>query len=347
MSNANNNGALSFPPYGFMDNSLLQTLGSKKVLGSPTQPIVPPDFRTDIKDQAARQEAWRNFFNSTLTELSNTIWPAWDENARAWKGKAQATMHRLTEADLKVLLTFRSGDNLPINAQPASRARAINCPHHLSFFKEEDLSRIFASYAMYDRDLDPKYAAIFSDAFFAGIDAKCSTTQLQFKARLQRPRAYQTALLLGKSGFTVEEATSNMTPSMVSGHSLQGLIGSGAVMERILQSGIEFSESNWEALAQYAVDIGDRRVMAGIHYPSDNIASWTVLMRLADHIFSGPELKSRLWDAITKQSIVFQRILDSADTIYDPGLEMLQHAYQQNAPFPLRVRSNNSKGMKE
>jgi hypothetical protein len=344
MTDQRKNGAVSFPPYGFMDNSLLQTLGSKNVVASPTQPRVPPDFRPDLLDHDKRKDAWHEFFHSTLNVLSETLWPVWDENQRAWKGAAQATMLRLTEADLKILVAIRSGDNLPINAQPSSKARAINCPPHLAFFKEEDSSRILYSYAMYDRDLDPKYAAIFSDAWFAGIDAKCSTTQLQFKARLQRPRAYQTAVLLGKTTFTVEEAISNMTPSMVSGHSLQGLIGSGAVMERILESGMDFSSSNWDALTQYAVDIGDRRVMAGIHYPSDNIASWTVLMRLADHIFRAPEVKPRLWDAITKHSLVFQRILDSGDPIYDPGLKLLEQAYGQSGQSTCRVRRKDPKG---
>ncbi|MGD0776519.1 MAG: hypothetical protein ABSC05_27200 [Candidatus Solibacter sp.] len=37
------------------------------------------------------------------------------------------------------------------------------------------------------------------------------------------------------------------------GHSLQGLIGVGAVMERILATGITFSEDSWQAISEQSL----------------------------------------------------------------------------------------------
>jgi hypothetical protein len=112
---------------------------------------------------------------------------------------------------------------------------------------------------------------------------------------------------------------------MISGHSLQGLIGVGAVMEQILQSGIPFNSDSWTALSQYAVDIGDRRVFAGIHYPSDNLSSWIVLMRLANFIYRSHEVKSKLWSAITERSLVYRLIDNQKGTsVYSAPLKLLR-----------------------
>jgi hypothetical protein len=317
--------SIQFPPYGFMDNDYLRNLGSKNLAASPAEPIVPPDFKAPPScDGPQRERHWKEFLDHIMREMADALWPAWDSQHQTWRGAAVQSMSRLTRADLNILMHLRVGPgSLPLDALPASKPRALNCPSHSAFFLEEDKGKIFASYAFYDRTLEPKYSAIFSDAFFAGLASKCSSTQLQFKRHFQRPRAYQVAFFMGETEFNLEEATSSMTPSMVSGHSLQGLIGVGAVMERIVESGMSFTKDSWQALSQYAVDIGDRRVMAGVHYPSDNLGSWIVLMRLANRIYSSVEIKERLWQAISGQSLVYRLILNSNSDSYSAGLDLL------------------------
>jgi hypothetical protein len=322
---------IQLPPYGIMDNDYLRNLGSKHLIGSPAEPMVPPDFRLpDGCDYSQREKCWIEWRDNTLSEMKDVLWPVWNSESRKWSGRAVETMVELTRVDLSILLSLRVDSvPLPLLTAPVSKVRALNCPPHSAFFREEDQGKIFASYGFYDRKLDAKYPAIFSDVFFAGLASKCSSTQLQFKRHFQRPRAYQTAFLLGKYEFSLEEATSSMTPSMVSGHSLQGLIGVGAVMERILEAGISFDNDSWIALGEYAVDIGDRRVMAGVHYPSDNLGSWIVLMRLANRIFdSAGEIKKKLWHAISEQSLVYRLILDSEENVYSAGLDLLRRAVE-------------------
>ncbi len=64
------------------------------------------------------------------------------------------------------------------------------------------------------------------------------------------------------------------------------------------------------ALQQFAVDIGDRRVFAGVHYPSDNISSWYAALRIIPHIFDGQSAATFLWTAITTKSLVYGALLE-------------------------------------
>ena len=71
-------------------------------------------------------------------------------------------------------------------------------------------------------------------------------------------------------------------------------------MEEIIVKKFPFPAASWEAIEQYATDIGDRRVMAGLHYPSDNLCSWLITLRMANHVFRDPGVKSHLWSAIQR-----------------------------------------------
>ena len=314
-------GDRPLPPYGIMDTDYLRSL--------QTKPGAPPDwYRRDGQDGTARSDQWFEWRDETVRMISAVLWPQWDPTTSSWSGNtACSKMLELTGIDLRLLMKVRVKSGvLPFDMVPSSTPRALNCPPHSKFFKEEDSGKIFTLYALYDRTLDVTMPAILGDIFFSGLDAKCGSTQLQLKQRFQRPRAYQTAFLFGLTHFTWEEATSSMTPSMVSGHALQGLMGVGAVMEKIITLGLHLNTDSWQSLRQYAVDIGDRRVMAGVHYPSDNLGSWLTAMRLADHVFYLPKVKEHLWLAIQEQSIVYRWIVDSGEDIYQAALCELEKA---------------------
>ena len=104
----------------------------------------------------------------------------------------------------------------------------------------------------------------------------------------------------------------------------------GGLMERLLIEGEELTISQWKALQQYAVDMGDRRVFAGVHYPSDNLSSWLMVMRVANHVFVRSEVKAKLWQAISERSRVYRRIreesLTESGAVYIPALEALEKA---------------------
>jgi hypothetical protein len=108
-------------------------------------------------------------------------------------------------------------------------------------------------------------------------------------------------------------AITSMTPSLPCGHCYQALTLVGGIMERLLIDDTPFAPASWGALEQYAVDFGDRRVMAGVHYPSDNLASWMIVISLAKHIYREDQVMavtSKLWRAISTRSFVYKAIQD-------------------------------------
>src|SRR5216683_1485663 len=199
MSKTSSTPAFQFPPYGFMNNDDMKSLGSKHVVGSPSEPVVPPDFKKPASCKGSeREHCWNDLRDEIADAIADKLWPVWDVSSRTWTGAAVKNMERLTGVDLQILMRIRVGANLPINSIPSANPRALDCPTHMIFFQEEDQSKIFASYALYDGMLDPKTVSAFGNLFFAGIDTKCSSTQYQFKQRFQRPRPFQMAFLIGE-----------------------------------------------------------------------------------------------------------------------------------------------------
>ena len=200
-----------------------------------------------------------------------------------------------------------------------------------SMFETEDPSggtpgTLIAAYSSFPYRIAEKIPRIMA----ASLDAKAAPAAPQLKSIIERPRPYQTALLLGISNYLWLRATSADSPSMVCGHCYEGAQMVGGLMERLLAEGEDLNDSQWEALQQYAVDMGDRRVMAGVHYPSDNLSSWLMVMRLANHVFAYQEVKVRLWHAISQQSQVFRAVRQASYTdegaVYRPVLEEIEKA---------------------
>jgi hypothetical protein len=67
-----------------------------------------------------------------------------------------------------------------------------------------------------------------------------------------------------------------------------------------------------DVFRQFVIDVGDRRVFAGVHYPSDNLASWYVAMRLIPRVFLADEKiyepRKFLWNAI-QRSLVYKAMV--------------------------------------
>src|SRR5262249_22492778 len=93
---------------------------------------------------------------------------------------------------------------------------------------------------------------------------------------------------------------------------------------------------SWIALQQYAVDIGDRRVMAGVHYPGDSLASFIVAMSQACQLYkNGLEVKRHLWAAIRDQSFIYDRILNFTPAeVYAPALAALHALAPSMTGYP-------------
>ena len=67
---------------------------------------------------------------------------------------------------------------------------------------------------------------------------------------------------------------------------MQGLFGGVGVHQLWAEQGGDYSPALRATLEQYAVDFGDRRVMAGVHYPSDTLISWLACFALLEKVVS-------------------------------------------------------------
>jgi hypothetical protein len=284
-------------------------------------PDVPDAFLPGAAP-ADRTSQWNQFRAKTVALIAGLLWPQWDEVKQQWIGAAAETMFDLTAIDLQLIAKFKG--SVLRGEKPSSPVGDPARPTHEAFFRNEDDSGLFNQYHFYDFTIGADLIEQFRKAFDARAADKFGTVHLQLKRVFQRPRPYQTVFLLGQPSFKPLRSISATTPSLCSGHSLQGVLGIGAVIEFVLLNGIPLSTGSFCALRQHAVDIGDRRVFAGLHYPSDNLASWIVAMTLANQVFPDPKVKVHLWKAISRQSRVFEEITYHPE--YQDGLGALRNA---------------------
>ena len=314
------------PPYGFMHKDHFDGIDME---APPLAWTIPPAAKST--DRRVEWAIWRQ---SVIEEIADVLWPIFDLETHSWMGRSTAQMRSLTEADLDLLAHINGLAEPPLSRVPRHKLRGWDCPENLTIFNTEDgrpepAKRFGEEYNLYDRssvikEVLPAMRLLFSQ----GNRRKVGSASLQFKLRFQRPRPYQASLVLGRKAHVHLTAIRGDTPSMQSGHCLQGLLSVGNIMERFLADSAPLGADNWEALQQWSVDIGDRRVMAGVHYPSDNIASWILAMRLADRVFTDPQVKQKLWNAIEGQSFIYEQIKVSPASkgVYKEALALLLEA---------------------
>jgi len=300
-----------FPPYGFMnkdDESAIMNLAK------------PPAWR-------GSQASYDRWFSDSLKTIQDNLWPVFDEKSRTWVGGSTRWMERLTEVDLRLMIQLGTKPeaidltvDAPIGLQPLKT-------HH-ELFSEEDLlvTNWGMSHSTYDKTFTDAQVKNLVAVITGAYGRVVGSSILRMKYLLNRPRPYQMACLLGLEDFTYYEALSADTPSMCHGHCAQGLLLVGAVMERFLLSGTPLSPASWSALEQFAVDIGDRRVLARVHYPSDLLSSWYLVMGMANQVFATPKVKQHLWIAISKRSAMYRLIAAEQLQPYGKMLKAIEEA---------------------
>lgn len=285
---------LAYPPYGYM------VLEWEKLTRKPLRP--PPAWQADFT-----YDQWRD---KIVDLLSRVLWPRYRNGA--WEGPAMKFMDAITDQDFELLKILRP----KIDEQLTLGSEAIS-QYRLFIIEDESDAVDAGGTVRLDRSVDAtlrKYLANKAEApiieqlasgYIAGIGAKAGIVDLDLKNDMQRPRAYQVAFLKGIP-FSHQHAKSAVTPSMISGHCLEMLMGGLAAFFRARDLGC--SVAALAAIAQHAVDCGDRRVYAGVHYPSDNISSWITGLLLAPLVSPGNEGREWLWQAISELSVVYREI---------------------------------------
>lgn len=298
----------SLPPWGVMESYLQGQMGLR---------VIPEAWRRldGSKPSEADLENWRA---AVTGELASLLWPTFDARTLQW---SKPPDERLNEADFELLHALEGKLTEPISYGTFEM--------HSRFFKEEDdeAKGLGLNYERYDPNLPQYLVGDLPNILFAGFDRKLGSLHYQIKQSFQRPRAYQLAALRGWNYHGVWAKTGG-TPSFISGHCLEGSI---AVCSAFALFGMAVDAVSLEILKQFCVDIGDRRVFAGVHYPSDNLGSWITAFHVLPHVFDAaiePAVRKFLWDAIDSKSIVFAAIKAHVDrdetSVYWPSVRRLR-----------------------
>ncbi len=300
----------TFPPYGHLSSFFLGA-----ILSGP-----PTDWQG---------VAFDTFLDRMAQLYADVLWPNWH---MGWQNApALAQMGAITAADFEILLSYQQPGQMVIDQDAKSpNGPPTNPKTHLDLFQEEDAK--LKDYEPFGHFLNEAYNAQASkgtireigDYFGWGLSSKVRGAVLELKKRSQRPRPYQMALIFGLPSIRNEQANTANSPALFCGHCLQGLLGGSAALTLVTPgSPAEL------ALLQNMVDMGDRRVFAGVHYPSDNIASWILALTMIAGVYAGPWIplmRSKIWQAIQMGEVYKSVSGGGLNNAYGPALQKLTDA---------------------
>lgn len=304
---------MKLPPYGYLSEEYKAALSSEK-----------------MEDWQGTQEEYDALINELKSEIAESVWPAWDRTSQTWLGSASSFADVATKQELEIMIDeFQNPDTLQTSPNlhpsvPTERRRL----HDWHFRTEDGLrlgheTRIVPPPAEYEVEATENYGANFAfyypqqdpisfSALFLGDAHKKIHGLFDFKPHFARPRPHQAAMIFGLENFRCHIARTGIHtgthPSIMSGHCVQGLLLTCHVLEKWLDTN-GVGEEQLDAMAQYAADFGDRRVLAGVHYPTDNIASWVIAIRFIPRTFRHVDkILEFAQTVITEKSLVYKII---------------------------------------
>jgi hypothetical protein len=249
----------------------------------------------------AQAGEWQSWFERVLDVIAQDVWPVYRNGTWVPSAAAENAI-AMTLADLAAIREFRKSQFY--------RPRGTTGRYHADYFVGEDLSDgsgWLSSFGAYCPELvEPAFSikSVFEHGIF---DYAHRYLPERFKLHFQRPRPYQASLILGLAGgepLPHDTATSANTPSLISGHGVQALLV-GCVAFEAISRDAGLMARNRGRIQAWMTDIGDRRVMAGVHYPTDSLASWIVAAELVDYLFSDSAVRQFLLEAI-RNSLLYK-----------------------------------------
>lgn len=317
------------PPYGLFSTHL-------RNLAQRSDPMSDWLPELDVDERKRRFVSWRD---SARDQIASVIWPFFSFNSAGsgnpWNGIPISDATKIVEDELQIMIDeFQTSPPYIYRDAPTVSDPEFGKSHLRQFYVEDHPNQ---PAAINLRDyVDGLTDDQFAEARVA-VDTAYSTRKLPgifwFKHEFMRTRPYQAALILGYNDFINFGALSARHSSLYSGHCLEGMIISGAIAEPWLKTPNLYNPAQLQALSQFAVDFGDRRVFAGVHYPSDNVGSWVLTLQLSKYIFADtPQVVSFLRDAILRRSKVFEIVEekykghDRLNGIYEFLMENIESA---------------------
>ncbi|MEM8579644.1 MAG: hypothetical protein AAF922_11525 [Pseudomonadota bacterium] len=302
-------------------------------------------------DRVAKFQTWRN---KQLAFIKDAFFPENTPGGKSmWDGAAAKFASEVTKKELAIMVeelgfshdAATALQNSVLHQTPSFGASQNAHLHH--YVVEDDITvPAGENFLEYDPSLTQEEHTEMKKLAAAALgEAGQVPTKgaglFWFKFRLVRPRPFQAAHWFATPNFTCEIANTGFHSSAPSGHCLQGILLGCAVLEGWIAEGFDMSSNpnRVRALAQYMIDWGDRRILAGVHYPTDNVISWWLTMQLVPEIFSNPTLISQFVSYAIQEHSEIYRIVDSN---FDDGAlsnirKTLQDALPDFEPFTAQL----------
>ena len=169
--------------------------------------------------------------------------------------------------------TYGSQLDFPLNNSETVKQELNELVEKVRSIFDESNSEHFARYKRYDRNLKQSIISAFTvkgmdiEEIFDSINDDISSTIIKLKQKYQRPRPYQLAQYYKLKLFPYD-TFSGHSPSYPSGHTIQAYVILNIIGNKYPQS--------YGFCKQFITDIADSRVYLGLHYPSDNDASYLI-----------------------------------------------------------------------
>ncbi len=169
--------------------------------------------------------------------------------------------------------TYGSQLDFPLNNSETVKQELNELVEKVRSIFDESNSEHFARYKRYDRNLKQSIISAFTvkgmdiKEIFDSINDDISPTIIKLKQKYQRPRPYQLAQYYKLKLFPYD-TFSGHSPSYPSGHTIQAYVILNIIGNKYPKS--------YGFCKQFITDIADSRVYLGLHYPSDNDASYLI-----------------------------------------------------------------------
>ncbi len=249
---------------------------------------------------------WKEWYDQTCSALSE-IWPRPSDN---W---TEQRYWQVTQADLSLMRRFQASphwkaktgklylledanqdwvvensSNQPDNQSPNAHVKVVDSRYGTTFAIEHPQSPL----GLAGEPAKQTLLNVFAKGYL-----RASMNLHAIKRDFQRPRPALAQFLLDPTLRLrrLELTATGHTPSFIAGHTAETLVCAIHVLLDIPGKFTDQTEDGIDALLQWANEVGERRIWAGLHYPLDSLGGWVFVTRLLPHVYERDQARRALY----------------------------------------------------
>jgi hypothetical protein len=173
----------------------------------------------------------------------------------------------ILDKEYKTILSF------PLNDSATTKDELNTLVNNINSIKSDENKKHLSRFFRYDKSLQQAIITTFSEKginveeLVSTVSGDIGSTIIKLKQKYQRPRPYQLAQYYKLKLFPFA-STSAHSPSYPSGHTIQAYVILNIIGNKFPQT--------FNFCKKMIDDVANSRVYLGLHYPSDNDASYLI-----------------------------------------------------------------------